>query len=68
MLMTIVVMVLADAVHPPTVSTSLIFGFRQDLEDEFLLYVLAGAVIALLVLLQRLSVWGLHRAAGASSG
>lgn len=68
MLMTIVVMVLADAVHPPTVSTSLIFGFRQDSEDEFLLYVLDGAVIALLVLLQRLSVWGLHRGAGVNSG
>lgn len=67
MLSTIVVMVFADAVHPPAVSTSLIFGFKRDSEDEFLLFVLAVAAIALLVLMQRLSVWGLNRATGASA-
>lgn len=67
MVITIAVMIVADAVHPPAVSTSLIFGFKSGTEDEFLLFVLAVAVIAVLVLVQRLSVWGLARASGASS-
>lgn len=61
MLLTIVVMVVTDAVHPPAVSTSLIFGFRSGSEDELVLFVLTLLVIAVLVLVQLLSVRWLPR-------
>ena len=62
MVLTIVVMILADAVHPPAVSTSLIFGFKSGSENELVLFFLAVGVVALLVLFQRFSVWALSRA------
>jgi hypothetical protein len=62
MLATIVLMILLDAMHPLEVSTSLSFAFRAGDESNLLLFGLAVAVPAALVVLQRLSLWTLARA------
>lgn len=53
MVVTIILMVTLDIVHPPAISTSLSFAFRSANEQSLVLFVLAVAVIAILVLLQR---------------
>lgn len=64
MLVTIVIMILLDAMHPPAVSTALSFAFRAGDESNLLLFGLAVAVTAALVVLQRLALWTLARASG----
>jgi CBS-domain-containing membrane protein len=53
MLLTIVLMITLDAMHPPAVSTSLSFAFRAGDESNLLLFGLALSVTAALVLMQR---------------
>ena len=57
MVLTIVLMILLDAVHPPAVSTALAFAVRAGDESNVLLFALAVGMTALLVLLQRAAVW-----------
>jgi CBS-domain-containing membrane protein len=64
MLATIVLMILLDAMHPPAVSTALSFAFRAGDESNLLLFGLAVAITAALVVLQRLALWTLARAGG----
>lgn len=59
MVVTIVLMVLLDVVHPPAVATSLAFAFRAGDERNLVLFGLAVAVTAALVVLQRAAVWSL---------
>ena len=61
MIATIVLMVLADAMHPPAVSTALGFAFRANSESNLVLFSLAVGLIAVLVVLQKSSVWLLKR-------
>ena len=61
MVATIVSMILLDAVHPPAVATSLAFAFRAGDETNVLIFGLAVAVTAVLVVLQRSAVWLLAR-------
>ena len=61
MLLTILLMIFADAVHPPAVATSLSFAFRAGSENNLLVFGLAVGMVAVLVGLQRFSVWLLHR-------
>lgn len=63
MVATIVVMILADAVHPPAVGTSLVFAFRAGGESNLVLFGLAVGVTALLVVLERATVWMMARRA-----
>jgi CBS-domain-containing membrane protein len=58
---TIVLMITLDAVHPPAVSTSLTFALRTGAEDELTLFILALAVTASLVILQRSALWVFSR-------
>jgi CBS-domain-containing membrane protein len=67
MVITIVVMILLDIVHPPAVSTALSFAFRAGNENNLLLFGFAVGVIALLVGLQRISLWLLARYAPKAS-
>lgn len=53
MVTTIVLVIALDAVHPPAVSTSLAFAFRTGDERNLPLFLLALLVVALLVLLER---------------
>jgi|GEM_PF-451064 len=57
MMATIVFMILSDVVHPPAVSTSLVFAFRAGDETNLLLFSLAVGVTAILVILERGALW-----------
>jgi CBS-domain-containing membrane protein len=57
MVITIVLMILLDIVHPPAVSTSLSFGLRLGNENNFILFSLAVGITVILVLLERCALW-----------
>ncbi len=61
MIVTILFMILLDVVHPPAVSTSLIFAFRAGDETNLVLFALAVGVTAALILLERSLLWLLAR-------
>lgn len=58
---TIALIILFDIVHPPAVSTSLIFAFRAGDESNLILFALAVGVTALLVVLERWVLWVMAR-------
>jgi CBS-domain-containing membrane protein len=64
MVITIVLMILLDALHPPAVSTSLIFAFRAGDETNLFIFALAVAMTAVLVFLERSALWLLARDKG----
>ncbi|MBD0346628.1 MAG: HPP family protein [Coleofasciculus sp. Co-bin14] len=57
MVITIVLMILLDVVHPPAVSTSLSFAFRAGNETNLVLFGLSVAITALLVIMEQLTLW-----------
>lgn len=57
LVLTIVLMIFLDVVHPPAVSTSLSFALRANNETNLILFFLAVAVTATLVLLERVTLW-----------
>ncbi len=61
MVLAITVMILLDAVHPPAVSTSLSFAFRAGHQTNLVLFLMAVAMVALLVILERYALWLLGR-------
>jgi CBS-domain-containing membrane protein len=61
MVITIALMILLDAVHPPAVSTSLTFAFRAGAEKDIVLFGLALGIVVVLVILQRVALWILVR-------
>lgn len=67
MVVTIVMMIVLDAVHPPAVSTALSFAFREGSARTLTLFLLSLSLIAALVLLQRSAVWILVRLHAAGS-
>jgi CBS-domain-containing membrane protein len=68
MVLTIVAMILLDAVHPPAVSTSLSFAFRAGDQSDLVLFLLAVAMVAVLVILERYALWLLRRLRRRHSG
>ena len=61
MVAAILLMILADAVHPPAVSTALSFAMRAGDESNVALFGVAVGITALLVGMQRSAVWMLAR-------
>ena len=61
MVVTIGLMIALDKVHPPAVATALSFGLRAGDESNVVLFALAVAITAALVVLQRAAVWMLAR-------
>ena len=59
--LTITVLILLGIVHPPAVSTSLIFAFRVQQAKTLLIFMLALAMVAVLYSIQRVAVALLHR-------
>ncbi|MBD1913200.1 HPP family protein [Leptolyngbya sp. FACHB-16] len=57
MVLTIILMILMDVVHPPAVSTSLSFALRVGNENNLILFGLAVGITATLVVLERISLW-----------
>jgi CBS-domain-containing membrane protein len=61
MVLTIFLMIIADVVHPPALSTSLSFAFRANNESNLVLFGLAVGIIVLLAVLQKSVLWLLVR-------
>jgi CBS-domain-containing membrane protein len=61
MVITIVLMIVLDVVHPPAVATSLSFAFRAGNENNWVLFALAIAITSLLVGLEQVVLWILAR-------
>ena len=67
MILTIFLMILLDAVHPPAVATALGFAFRTGDESNLFLFGLAIGIVVLLILLQKVSLWMIARSPFARS-
>lgn len=61
---TIVLMILGDIVHPPAVATAMSFALRAGEASNLVLFTLALSITVVLVVLQRLAMWGIVRARG----
>ena len=61
MVLTILLMIVLDAVHPPAVSTSLSFALRAGNENNLVLFGASVGMIAMLVGLERFALWLLAR-------
>jgi CBS-domain-containing membrane protein len=61
MVITIVLMIVLDVVHPPAVATSLSFAFRAGNETNLILFCLAVGITALLIGLERFALWLIAR-------
>ena len=61
MVLTILLMIVFDAVHPPAVSTSLSFALRAGNEKNLVLFGLAVGMTVVLVGLERTALWVLAR-------
>ena len=61
MVVTIVLMIVLDVVHPPAVATAMSFALRAEEASNLGLFALALAITVVLVLLQRAAVWTLGR-------
>lgn len=61
MVVSIILMILLDAVHPPAVSTSLSFAFRAGSESNLVIFGLAVGILAVLVMLEKVGLWLLTR-------
>ncbi|MBW4538045.1 MAG: HPP family protein [Myxacorys chilensis ATA2-1-KO14] len=57
----IVLMIVFDIMHPPAVSTSLSFALKAGNESNLVLFGLALAITATLVLLERFALWLIAR-------
>lgn len=57
MVVTIILMILLDAVHPPAVATSLSFALRAGKESNLVLFGLAVGITIMLVLIERVALW-----------
>ncbi len=61
MIFAIIVMIVAKAMHPPAVSTALIFAFEHKDVNNLMLFFLAVLLLAILIVLQRASIWLIQR-------
>ncbi len=61
MIISITVMILSKAMHPPAVSTALVFAFQQTKVDTVLMFYFAVGLLVILVALQRASLWLIRR-------
>lgn len=61
MIIAISVMIGAKAMHPPAVSTALIFAFQYKQVNVLMMFFLAVMLLAVLIVLQRLSLWLIKR-------
>lgn len=57
MVVTIVLMILLDIMHPPAVPTSLSFALRAGNENNLVLFALAVGITAVLAVLERFALW-----------
>ena len=61
MIIAIAVMIMANAMHPPAVSTALTFAFQPSKNNILLLFLFAVLLLVILIILQRISLWIIKR-------
>lgn len=61
MILTIVLMIVLDIMHPPAVATSLSFALKAGNENNLVLFGLAVGITAILVGLERVALWLIAR-------
>ncbi len=61
MVLAITLMILTKAMHPPAVSTALIFAFEYKQVNTLMMFFLAVLLLAILIGLQRASLWLIKR-------
>jgi CBS-domain-containing membrane protein len=61
MILSIMVMILTKAMHPPAVSTALVFAFQHTKPNTLLMFFCAVVLMVILVGLQRSSLWLIKR-------
>ncbi len=61
MVIAIIVMILAKAMHPPAVSTALVFAFQYSKVNTLLMFFFAIMLLVILIVLQRSSLWLINR-------
>jgi len=61
MIFSIIVMILTKAMHPPAVSTALVFAFQHTKPNTLLMFFCAVVLMVILVGLQRASLWLIKR-------
>jgi hypothetical protein len=54
-------MIAAKAMHPPAVSTALIFAFEYKEVNVLMMFFLAVLLLVILIVLQRVSLWLIKR-------
>lgn len=64
MILTIAVMIATSAMHPPAVSTAMIFAFQFAKDNTLILFLLAVTLLIVLIFLQRVSLWLVKRSEG----
>ncbi len=64
MIISIGVMIVTKAMHPPAVSTALIFAFQYKDVNIVMMFFLAVLLLAILIVLQRASLWLIKRSEG----
>jgi hypothetical protein len=64
MILTIAVMIVNRAMHPPAVSTAMIFAFQFTKVNTLVLFLLAVMLLVILIFLQRVSLWLVKRSEG----
>jgi len=57
MIVAVSVMILTKAMHPPAVSSALIFAFQYTKPDTLMLFLFAVLLLVILIVLQRISIW-----------
>ncbi len=60
MIVTILLLISIDAVHPPAISTTLGFAFVAPKDRSLLLFAASIGLLATLVILQRIALWTLR--------
>lgn len=61
MIIAVIVMILARAMHPPAVSSALLFAFQYNKPNALMLFVFALLLLVILIVLQRASIWLVNR-------
>jgi len=61
MIVSIIVMIITGAMHPPAVSSALIFAFEYTRVNTLLMFFMAVVLLVLLIGMQRLSIWIIRR-------
>lgn len=62
MIIAIALMIITKSMHPPAVSTALIFAFRQEATSNLLLFLLSLSLLLILIALQRVSLYLVKKA------